>query len=111
MKNLLTRLVPAALLALSLAAPAFAADPTPGGVVRLYQRDNPASASLHEEATYSTIIPFMGIFNNLVRYKQDAPQNSDATIETPSSLASGASCSVEGPGIDSARSKSCVSSR
>ena len=47
----------------------------------MYQRDNPASASVLEEATYSTNVPFMSIFNNLVRYKQDAPQNTDATIE------------------------------
>ena len=77
----MTRL-PIAALALTVAATAaLAADPQPGGTIHIYQRDNPASASLHEEATYSTIIPFMAIFNNLVRYKQDAPQNSDATIE------------------------------
>src|SRR5262249_201617 len=43
-------------------------------------RDSPASASIHEEATYSTNIPFMGVFNNLVIYKQDVPQNSLDTI-------------------------------
>lgn len=80
MSRLLSRLAPVALLALSL-APAHAADPQPGGTARIYQRDNPASASLLEEATYSTNIPFMSIYNNLIRYKQDAPQNSDATIE------------------------------
>ncbi|MFL5254874.1 MAG: ABC transporter substrate-binding protein [Rhodopila sp.] len=58
----------------------------PGAAIRrhpayIYQRDNPASASLHEEATYSTNIPFMAVFNNLVRYRQDASQNSDKTIE------------------------------
>src|SRR5260370_35613225 len=32
--------------------------------------------SIHEEATYSTVVPMMGVFNNLVMYKQDHPQNS-----------------------------------
>jgi peptide/nickel transport system substrate-binding protein len=70
-----------ACLSVALAAPAAAQQPQPGGILHLYQRDNPASASIHEEATYSTNVPFMGIFNNLVIYKQDVPQNSDASIE------------------------------
>lgn len=71
----------AALLAGTMAASAQAQQPKSGGTLHLYQRDSPASASVHEEATYSTNVPFMAIFNNLVIYKQDAPQNSDATIE------------------------------
>src|SRR6202795_4976883 len=51
-----------------------------GGILRVYHRDSPASASIHEEATYSVNIPFMGVFNNLVLYKQDVPQNSLQTI-------------------------------
>lgn len=51
-----------------------------GGVVRIPQRDMPASASIHEEATYSTQIPFMGVYNNLVIYDQHIPQNSLDTI-------------------------------
>ena len=51
-----------------------------GGTLKLYQRDSPASASIHEEATYSNNVPFMPIFNNLVIYKQDVAQNSDASI-------------------------------
>src|SRR6202047_3599995 len=47
-----------------------------GGILRVYHRDSPGSASIHEEATYSTNIPFMPVFNNLVIYKQDLPQNS-----------------------------------
>ncbi len=47
-----------------------------GGILRMYHRDSPASASIHEEATYSTNIPFMPVFNNLVMYKQDVAQNS-----------------------------------
>src|SRR4051812_47591266 len=85
--RLLTRLLPAAFavpLAVTLAAaPAGAADlaPQPGGTIHIYQRDNPASASVLEEATYSTNIPFMSIYNNLIRYKQNVAQNSDASIE------------------------------
>jgi len=63
------------------AATAAEPAPRPGGTMRIYQRDNPASASVLEEATYSTNIPFMSVYNNLIRYRQDAPQNSDATLE------------------------------
>ncbi len=52
-----------------------------GGVLKVYHRDNPPSASIHEEATISTIIPFMPVFNNLVIYDQHQPQNSDKTIK------------------------------
>ena len=59
---------------------AIAQQPKSGGVLHMYQRDSPASASVHEEATYSTTIPFMSVFNNLVVYKQDEKQNTDASI-------------------------------
>ena len=36
--------------------------------------------SILEEATYSTVVPMMGVFNNLVMYKQDEPQNSLQSI-------------------------------
>ena len=51
-----------------------------GGVLRMYHRDNPPSASIHEEATNSTAIPFMPVFNNLVMYNQQVPQNSPQSI-------------------------------
>jgi peptide/nickel transport system substrate-binding protein len=62
------------------AAAAGAEEPKHGGVLRIYHRDSPASASIHEEATYSTNAPFMGVFNNLVLYRQDVPQNSLQSI-------------------------------
>ena len=31
----------------------------PGGTLRVYHRDSPASMSIHEEATFSTVIPIM----------------------------------------------------
>ena len=52
----------------------------PGGVFKVYHRDSPASMSILEEATNSTEIPMMGVFNNLVLYKQDVPQNSLQSI-------------------------------
>jgi peptide/nickel transport system substrate-binding protein len=51
-----------------------------GGVLKIYHRDNPPSASIHEEATNSTVIPFMPLFNNLVLYDQSKPQNSPQDI-------------------------------
>ncbi|MGD9883685.1 MAG: ABC transporter substrate-binding protein [Reyranella sp.] len=51
-----------------------------GGVLKFYHRDNPPSASIHEEATNSTVIPFMSLFNNLVLYDQGKTQNSPQSI-------------------------------
>src|SRR6202051_2998214 len=51
-----------------------------GGILRVYHRDSPASASIHEEATYSVNVPFMPVFNNLVLYKQDVAHNSLESI-------------------------------
>jgi peptide/nickel transport system substrate-binding protein len=51
-----------------------------GGVLKVTHRDSPASMSIHEEGTYSVIAPMMGVFNNLVLYDQQMPQNSLATI-------------------------------
>jgi peptide/nickel transport system substrate-binding protein len=77
----LTTAAAALALGVALAAGGAAAqEPKHGGTLRIYQRDNPASASLHEEATFSTTIPFMAVFNNLVLYRQDVPQNSMQTI-------------------------------
>src|ERR1700732_3399041 len=59
---------------------AQAGEPKAGGILKIYHRDSPASASIHEEATYSTNIPFMPVMNNLVIYKQDEPRNSFDTI-------------------------------
>jgi peptide/nickel transport system substrate-binding protein len=68
--------VAAAALLLGIFATGAAFAQKQGGILKMYHRDSPASASIHEEATYSTVIPFMGVFNNLVVYKQDAAQNS-----------------------------------
>jgi peptide/nickel transport system substrate-binding protein len=65
--------------ALLVGAPALAQKQ--GGVLHIYHRDSPASMSIHEEATFSTLIPVMGVMNNLVMYDQSKPQNSlDAIV-------------------------------
>ena len=53
----------------------------PGGVLKFFHRDSPASGSIHEEATISAVAPFMGVFNNLVLFKQDEKQNRLDLIE------------------------------
>ncbi len=55
---------------------ALAQEPKRGGVLRMYQRDNPPSASIHEGATFSVNAPFSGIYNNLVMY--DTTKEKDA---------------------------------
>jgi peptide/nickel transport system substrate-binding protein len=80
------RAVAAAILslaALSLAAlcgVARAEEPKQGGILRIYHRDSPGSASIHEGATYSVNVPFMPVFNNLVIYDQHVAQNSMDSI-------------------------------
>src|SRR3954452_4751453 len=39
-----------------------------GGILRIQPWDSPASMSIHEEATYSVVVPMMEVFNNLVVY-------------------------------------------
>ena len=58
----------------------LAGEPKPGGILRMYHRDSPGSASIHEGATYSVNIPFMPIYNNLVIFDQHIAQNSVDTI-------------------------------
>src|ERR1700760_978900 len=66
-----------ALSVLAVSTVAQAADqPKSGGILRMYHRDSPGSASIHEGATYSLNVPFMPIFNNLVLYDQHIAQNS-----------------------------------
>ena len=47
-----------------------------GGILKMYSPDSPASMSIHEEATVFAEGPMMGVFNNLVMYDQQVPQNS-----------------------------------
>src|SRR3979411_3229079 len=74
------RALAAAILSLLAVSSLAHAGEKQGGILRVYHRDSPGSASIHEEATYSTNVPFMPVFNNLVIYKQDVAQNSAESI-------------------------------
>src|SRR6266851_8760032 len=65
----------AAVALVALAAATNASAEKNGGVLRVYQYDSPASMSIHEEALNSAQNPMMAVFNNLVVFKQDMPQN------------------------------------
>ena len=65
-------------LALLWTAPADAQKQ--GGTLRVLHRDSPGSMSIHEEGTISTVLPAMGVFNNLVMYDQHIAKNSFDTI-------------------------------
>src|SRR5580704_9787414 len=73
-------------IAASMAALFVAASAVPvsaqkaGGVLKVTHRDNPPSASIHEEATISTVMPFMAIYNNLVVFDPKSKQNSGDAI-------------------------------
>src|SRR5215813_8311114 len=47
-----------------------------GGVLKIEHMDTPPSASIHEEATFSVVMPFMALFNNLVIFDQHVARNS-----------------------------------
>jgi peptide/nickel transport system substrate-binding protein len=72
--------VVAALLCATFVTTGTALAQKAGGTLKVYHRDNPPSASIHEEATISTVIPFMSVFNNLVLFDQHVAQNSEKTI-------------------------------
>src|SRR5689334_12494932 len=76
--RMLAKLAVGLVLALVPAMPALAQKQ--GGTLQMYLWDNPPSASIHEEATVSTVMPFMSLFNNLVLYDQHEPLNAVETI-------------------------------
>ncbi|MDP2330114.1 MAG: ABC transporter substrate-binding protein [Reyranella sp.] len=51
-----------------------------GGVLKIQHMDTPPSASIHEEATVSTAVPFMSVYNNLVMFDQQVAKNSFESI-------------------------------
>ncbi|MBS0244548.1 MAG: ABC transporter substrate-binding protein, partial [Proteobacteria bacterium] len=51
-----------------------------GGILKIYNTTQPPSASIHEESTIATNMPFMAIFNNLVRFDPKKRLNSFDTI-------------------------------
>src|SRR5438046_1473467 len=76
---MLLRTLGALLLALGLAATP-AVGQKPGGTLRIYNTSNPPSASPHEDTTIAVVMPFMAVYNNLVRYDPIKPRNSFDTI-------------------------------
>jgi len=80
MKRELRALAAAGSLSLALSAADAAFAQKHGGVLRMSHFDSPASMSLHEESTAAANRPMMGVFNNLVMFKQDVAQNSMQSI-------------------------------
>src|SRR6478735_4641218 len=76
MRRMFFVLAAAALLALATPVSAQKA----GGTLRVTHRDNPPSASIHEEATISTVMPFMSVYNNLVVFDPKSKQNAPDAI-------------------------------
>jgi peptide/nickel transport system substrate-binding protein len=66
------------LLAMALAPAAFAQQA--GGTLKLGHFTSPASMSMLEESTVAVNRPMMGVFNNLVIFKQDEVQNTPDSI-------------------------------
>jgi peptide/nickel transport system substrate-binding protein len=71
--------IPAAVAAALLATGSAWAQ-KPGGILKIQHMDTPPSASIHEEATVSTAVPFMSLYNNLVMYDQHVAKNSFESI-------------------------------
>ena len=75
---------PRMLAAAGLLAALTAAEPSlaqkQGGILRMSHFDSPASMSILEESTVAALRPVMGVFNNLVMYKQDVPQTSMQSV-------------------------------
>ena len=80
MKRDLRVLAAAGSLSLALAATDAAFAQKPGGTLKLGHFDSPASMSMLEESTQAVNRPMSGVFNNLVMFKQDVPQNSLRSI-------------------------------
>ena len=80
MKRHLGAFVIAALLLVSLFAAETALAQKPGGILKMYTVDSPASMSILEEATVFAERPMMGVFNNLVMFDQHVKQNSLSSV-------------------------------
>ena len=78
MRNRLAAIATAGpLLAMAFVPAAFAQS---GGTLRVGHFSSPASMSIAEESTQATLRPMMGVFNNLVLFKQDEVQNTPDLI-------------------------------
>jgi peptide/nickel transport system substrate-binding protein len=72
-KSDLIQAVVAILVTISL--PSAAGAQKPGGILKMYSNDSPASMSIHEEADVFSERPMMGVFNNLVLFDQHVKQD------------------------------------
>jgi peptide/nickel transport system substrate-binding protein len=80
MKHDLRALAAAGSLSLAFLAADGALAQKAGGILHLGHFDSPASMSMLEESTQAVNRPMSGVFNNLVMFKQDVPQNSLRSI-------------------------------
>ena len=80
MRRDLRTLAAAVALFIGMATTGVALAQKPSGVLKVYFFDSPASMSIHEETTAAGEGPMMAVFNNLILYKQDVPQNSLQSI-------------------------------
>src|SRR5689334_24750881 len=75
------RLLLLGITVLSLAAASEVSAQKKGGILRITHRDSPASMSIHEEGTISTVMPIMSMFNNLIVFDPKERQNSLDKLE------------------------------
>jgi peptide/nickel transport system substrate-binding protein len=80
MKQRLAAFATAGPLLLATAVTTTAYGQQPGGTLRIGHFASPASMSMLEESTLAVNRPMMGVFNNLVMFKQDEPQNTPDSI-------------------------------
>src|SRR5215469_18260554 len=80
MKRELRVLAAASLLSLAFVAADRAFAQNAGGILHIGHFDSPASMSMLEESTQAVNRPMSGVFNNLVIFKQDEPQNTPESI-------------------------------
>jgi peptide/nickel transport system substrate-binding protein len=80
MRRNLRSFTAAVLLLMAIVGAAPASAQKSGGILRIPHLDSPASMSIHEESTISSLAPMMGVFNNLVMFDQHVKQNSLASI-------------------------------
>ncbi len=79
--KILTGCIAALVAAASLIATAnIAGAQKRGGILKIQHMDMPPSPSIHEEATVSTAVPFMALFNNLVMFDQNVARNTFQSI-------------------------------
>ena len=80
MKRMQSVLLAGFALALAAAPISSARAQKPGGILKVFFFDSPATMSIHEESTIAGQGPMMGVFNNLVMYDQSVPQSGMKSI-------------------------------